>query len=101
LARPPDAWLWRGPQREQALPRHAFIPFGGGPRICIGNHFAVMEAQLVLATWLRSSRFELSDSAPPRFEPLFTLRPLGGIQMTVSKRERRGTGSLLSNAASG
>jgi cytochrome P450 len=77
-------------EREKELPRQAFIPFGGGPRICIGNHFALMELQLVLATWISKLRFELYDQGPPRFEPLLTLRPLGGIEMRVSGREGRG-----------
>lgn len=75
------------PEREKLLPRQAFMPFGGGPRICIGNHFALMEAQLILASWLRRLRFELADpSAEPRLEPLITLRPLGGIAMQVTSR---------------
>jgi cytochrome P450 len=77
-------------EREKQLPRQAFIPFGGGPRICIGNHFALMELQLVLATWMNTLRFELCDEGPPRFAPLLTLRPLGGIEMRVSRRERCG-----------
>jgi cytochrome P450 len=73
-------------EREKQLPRQAFIPFGGGPRICIGNHFALMELQLVLATWLSKLRFELRDEGAPAFSPLLTLRPRDGIQMNVSAR---------------
>jgi cytochrome P450 len=87
------------PEREKALPRQAFIPFGGGPRICIGNHFALMEAQLVLAAWLHKLRFERCSAASPGFEPLFTLRPLGGIPMTVTRREP--SGPVLREAAAG
>ncbi|HKP61421.1 MAG TPA: cytochrome P450 [Polyangiales bacterium] len=80
----PDRWT---PEREKLLPRQAFMPFGGGPRICIGNHFAWMETQLVLATWLQRARFELVDAeALPQYEPLITLRPRGGIQMRVRAR---------------
>jgi len=76
------------PEREKLLPRQAFLPFGGGPRICIGNHFALMEAQLILASWMRRLRFELAEpSAEPRLEPLITLRPLGGIAMHVTARD--------------
>jgi cytochrome P450 len=77
------------PEREKELPRQAFIPFGGGPRICIGNHFALMELQLVLATWLSKLRFELCDERVPGFAPLLTLRPAEGIEMRVSARAKR------------
>jgi cytochrome P450 len=74
------------PEREKALPRQAFMPFGGGPRICIGNHFAMMEAQLILATWIHALRFELVSGAHPGFEPLLTLRPARSILMRVRPR---------------
>jgi cytochrome P450 len=73
-------------EREKELHRQSFIPFGGGPRICIGNHFARMELQLVLATWISTLRFELCDEGPPRFAPLLTLRPLGGIEQEGEAR---------------
>jgi cytochrome P450 len=82
----PDRWL---PEREKLLPRQAFMPFGGGPRFCIGNHFAWMEAQLVLGTWLQHARFELTSDAPPEYEALMTLRPRGGIPMRVQPRLER------------
>lgn len=75
------------PEREAALPRYAYIPFGAGPRVCIGNGFAMMEAQLILATVLGRYAFELLDSAPPALEPLVTLRPKGGIRVRAVARE--------------
>ena len=80
------------PERAPELPRHAFIPFGAGPRICIGNHFALMEAALTLATFVHRLRFELVDPARvPEFEPLITLRPRGGIRMRVGPRVAEAT----------
>lgn len=63
------------PEQEAKRPRYTYLPFGGGPRVCIGNHFALMEAQLVLATLLRRFRFELSPGARVEIEPSATLRP--------------------------
>jgi cytochrome P450 len=80
----PDRFL---PERERELPRHAFLPFGGGPRTCIGSHFALMEGQLLLASWLRQARFELLDSAGEvGLQPLITLRPKSAVRMRVSAR---------------
>jgi cytochrome P450 len=72
--------------RDKALPRCAYMPFGDGPRICIGNHFALMEAHVVLATILRGRRFELASDAPVETEPLVTLRPKGGLPMRMLRR---------------
>jgi cytochrome P450 len=75
------------PEREKSLPRHAFLPFGAGPRMCIGNHFALLEGQLLLASWLSRARFELVEPARPvEDEPLMTLRPKGPVTMRVSAR---------------
>jgi len=76
------------PEREKLLPRHAFIPFGAGPRVCIGNHFAWMESQLVLATWLQRLRFEPVSHEPPGYSGLITLRPKHPVTMNVSARTR-------------
>ncbi|UFJ42380.1 cytochrome P450 [Brevibacillus humidisoli] len=68
-------------------PPYAFFPFGGGPRICIGNHFALMEAALILATIGQTYQLRLVDNHPPvQPEPLITLRPNPGLRMVVSKR---------------
>lgn len=73
------------PENEAQLPRLAYMPFGGGPRICIGNSFAMMEARLILATILQ--RYHLTPPAKPvRAEQLFTLRPKGGLKMGVERR---------------
>jgi cytochrome P450 len=74
------------PEAEQRLPRYAYIPFGGGPRICIGNHFALMESHLVLATLAQRVTFDLIPGQHIEPEPIVTLRPKGGIKMRVSHR---------------
>jgi cytochrome P450 len=63
------------------LPRFAYFPFGGGPRICIGNTFAIMEMTLILATIAQQYRLELLDERPIVMETLPTLRPRGGLRM--------------------
>ncbi|MBX3226336.1 MAG: cytochrome P450 [Labilithrix sp.] len=75
----PERWL-TGP----AVPKHAYFPFGGGPRVCIGNAFATMEMVLVLVTIAR--RFDLSPEAEPKLVPSVTLRPKGGLPMQVRRR---------------
>lgn len=70
----------------KTLPRFAYLPFGGGPRVCIGNNFALMEAVLVLASVLQRYRLQLAPGA--RIEPFasITLRPRWGMPMTVRRR---------------
>jgi len=68
------------------LPRLAFFPFGAGPRICIGEPFAWMEATLILATLIRAFRADLAPNQKVIPEPLVTLRPKGGLPMTLSGR---------------
>jgi cytochrome P450 len=78
----PERWL--APNGDR--PRFAYFPFGGGPRQCIGNTFAEMEAVLVIATLLRRWRVAPASDEPVRPLPLVTLRPRGGIDMTVHAR---------------
>jgi cytochrome P450 len=74
------------PGREEALPRMAYMPFGDGPRVCLGNHFALLEGQLILATLVQQVRFvPLSTSRVPLY-PAVTLRPGGPIPARVERR---------------
>jgi len=74
------------PEHESVRPRFAYIPFGGGPRGCIGNQFAMLEAQLIVATIAQRYRIDLLPDQAIRPEPLITLRPTPGIRATISKR---------------
>lgn len=67
-------------------PKYAYIPFGGGPRICIGNQFAMMEAQLALATIAQRYRLRLQPGEQVVAMPKITLVPKYGIKMRVEER---------------
>jgi cytochrome P450 len=75
------------PGWEDRTPKYAYFPFGGGPRICVGNQFAMMEANLVLATIMQRCSASLAPNQQIEIEPLVTLRPKGGIPMTIIMRE--------------
>ncbi len=75
------------PEKEQALPKFAYFPFGGGVRVCIGNSFAMMEAQLILATIAQEYRLQLQPNFPVVKNPQITMSPLHGLQMQLLKRE--------------
>jgi cytochrome P450 len=69
------------------LPRHAYFPFGGGPRICIGYHFAMMEAILVLSAVTRQWHFSVPPGEGPVLpRPAVTLRPAGPIRLKIHAR---------------
>ena len=68
------------------MPKFAYLPFGGGPRICIGEHFALMEVALVLAVLLSRWRFELAKEAHVELLPALTLRAKHGLPMIISGR---------------
>jgi cytochrome P450 len=64
----------------------SYLPFGGGPRICIGNQFALLEGQLVLATLAQRVTFEATSDRVIEPEPLITLRPKHGVPLVVRRR---------------
>lgn len=84
--------LWSDPERfdperfvgERTRHRFSYIPFGGGPRICIGNEFALTEAALILARVTQRVRLSLASPEPPAVEALVTLRPRGGLPMQIT-----------------
>ncbi len=76
---------WEGGLARK-IPRYAYFPFGGGPRVCIGKDFALMEMALVLATIARKYRLELAPDANVRALPTMTLRPEFGLPMIVRSR---------------
>jgi cytochrome P450 len=73
------------PEREATRHKSAWLPFGVGPRVCIGNHFALMEGPIVLATLMRNARFEVDPSRPIEAETFATLRPRGGVPAIVRR----------------
>lgn len=78
----PDRFL---PEAQKARSRFAWFPFAGGPRQCIGDQFAMMEAQIVLATVLRRVRLTLAPWQVVEPEPLVTLRPKDGLAMFATR----------------
>ena len=80
----PDRFL---PDNDAKRPKSAWLPFGVGPRVCIGSHFALMEGPIVLATWMRRARFEIDPvrTIEPDSSPV--LRPTG-VPAVVRKPHR-------------
>jgi cytochrome P450 len=71
------------PDKEKNLSRYQYMPFGAGPRICVGMAFAMIEATAILATILQSVRFELAERAAPMPLARVTLVPKGGMRLKV------------------
>jgi len=86
-----NALLWDNPDAfdpdrfadPKAIDRYANLPFGDGPRICIGASFAVQESVIILATLLSRFRFSLIDGRAPKPVMILTLRPEGGVWLKV------------------
>jgi cytochrome P450 len=88
--------LWRDPdvfdptrfmgEAREKIDRFAYIPFGAGPRVCIGMGFAIQEAIIVLAHLTRAFRFDLVSGHEVRAVQRITLRPQGGMPMTIAPR---------------
>ena len=92
---------WEGDLLKR-LPRFAYFPFGGGPRQCIGNSFATMEAALVLATIAQRYRFRLVAGHPVTPLASITLRPRHGIRVVLEKRVgKNGAGSAETRRVEG
>lgn len=78
---------------KQGRPAFAYFPFGGGPRVCIGEHFAKIQATLVLATLMQRIEFTLEPGQIVEPEPGITLTPKYGIRMKVTREEVRNLNS--------
>jgi cytochrome P450 len=79
----PDRWL---PERRAGYHRFQYIPFGAGPRICVGMRFALVEALTVLAHWLAEWRIAPASTREVRPVGTVTLRPEGGLPLRVERR---------------
>lgn len=71
------------PGQQPPIPAYAYLPFGGGPRLCVGSHFALTEIQLVLLETLRHFDFAPVSPGVPGTDPLVTLRPKGPLWLQV------------------
>jgi len=91
-----DPKFWKNPdefnperfsdEQSKDRNRYAYFPFGGGPRICIGSNFALLEMQLVLAILCQKFTFSIDPDYQMALEPLITLRPKGGMPLIVKER---------------
>lgn len=79
----PERW---GEERIKALPKFAYFPFGGGPRVCIGQQFAMMELVLILAAIGQKFHFRLMPGAEVQPLAFFTLRPVPGVPGLIERR---------------
>jgi cytochrome P450 len=73
-------------ENEKSIPKYAYFPFGGGPRVCIGNSFAMMEGRLILASMAQRFEFDLPTDQPVEPMRMFTLRPKYGMRMALRAR---------------
>jgi cytochrome P450 len=88
--------LWRAPgsfdpnrflgDARNSIDRFAYLPFGVGPRICIGAAFAIQEASIVIAMIMRHFTLEMAPGSSPWPVLKVTLRPKGGLPMIVRRR---------------
>ena len=72
------------PENSKDRSKFHYLPFGAGPRMCIGNHFAIMEILLLIAMMIRKFDFEILEGHPVVPEPLITLRPKYGVKLFVT-----------------
>jgi cytochrome P450 len=86
--------LWKDPEvfdperfseeNQKNIPKYAYLPFGGGPRMCIGNTFALTEMMVIVSMLVQKFNFN-TDNVSLKMEPLITLRPAGDIMMKLDK----------------
>lgn len=80
----PERWAGDFARR---LPKYAYFPFGGGPRVCIGAAFAQMETTLILATLMQAFRYRLVKGFAPTPRAAITLHPMGGMPMVLRQAD--------------
>lgn len=85
LAFRPERWL--DGTLSKSLPRFAYMPFGGGPRVCIGQRFAMMSATMMLSTIIKSWHVTRLTDRPVVPYPSITLRPEGGVWVRLARRD--------------
>ena len=83
------------PDAQKSRPRYSFVPFGGGHRVCIGEHFARLEAQVVLARILQRFTPHTPMNEPPPLKLTITLRPLEPIMLELRTRSHANVGGVL------
>ena len=81
----PERWT---PERRESRPKFAYFPFGGGPRVCIGEQFAWMEGVLLIATIAQKLKMRLAPNLRVETKPMITLRPKYGMRMILSQTTR-------------
>ena len=72
------------PDKVAGRYRYVYLPFGAGPRVCVGATFAMMQAHIILATLLARFRFAPGDGPPPVPTMAMTVRPEGGVRLLVT-----------------
>lgn len=77
------------PRRSATRPHYVYLPFGGGPRVCVGKAWALMEVQLILAMVAQRYRLEWNPACPVAPVAKFMLRPKGRLMMKVHERSLR------------
>src|SRR5215467_871318 len=79
----PERWTR---EARAARPKYSYFPFGGGPRLCIGEQFAWMEGILIIACLAQRWKLRTISKKPVQLQPLITLRPRNGIRMVIERR---------------
>lgn len=81
-----DPERWETEEVKQ-MDKFTYFPFGAGPRMCIGNNFAIMEAEIIMVKVIQNFSFEYLGQNPPSMFPFVTVRPKNGMLMKVNKVE--------------